>query len=291
MGQNTLLLNVAASDAVIIADVVSSGRATQRKVKKPLTLRHQPLLSQLARPSFNPSNACLAPKKDAAHNICLLSCMKAYEHLTQRKSHRSLELFRGLVLAEIAAAQFVSGAESEGASGTKPPVSHQVMYDSLITRFYADAFDNVSGSGITHSPSSVATVSVLGALAAQEVIKSITHIHTPVSQFQLFESLDSSPFSSEVVAELAGLRVFVVGAGAIGCELLKNFALMNISTADGLTGIDVNQTGHVNSGSDGTCDGNIKSSGAWSELQRGGVVVTDMDHIERSNLNRQLLFR
>jgi len=47
----------------------------------------------------------------------------------------------------------------------------------------------------------------------------------------------------------------VVGAGAIGCELLKNFALIGLG-----------------------CDG-------------GNVTVTDMDMIERSNLNRQFLFR
>jgi molybdopterin/thiamine biosynthesis adenylyltransferase len=48
----------------------------------------------------------------------------------------------------------------------------------------------------------------------------------------------------------------VVGAGAIGCELLKNFAMMGL--------------------------------GASPE---GKIVVTDMDLIERSNLNRQFLFR
>lgn len=51
------------------------------------------------------------------------------------------------------------------------------------------------------------------------------------------------------------MKYFVVGAGAIGCELLKNFAMMGI-------------------GSDG-----------------GQVTVTDMDLIEKSNLNRQFLFR
>lgn len=50
--------------------------------------------------------------------------------------------------------------------------------------------------------------------------------------------------------------MFKVGAGAIGCELLKNFALMGL--------------------------------GAGKE---GSVTVTDMDFIERSNLNRQFLFR
>ncbi|KAL1480006.1 hypothetical protein MTO96_051395, partial [Rhipicephalus appendiculatus] len=46
-----------------------------------------------------------------------------------------------------------------------------------------------------------------------------------------------------------------VGAGAIGCELLKNFAMMGLGGNDGL------------------------------------IHVTDMDVIERSNLNRQFLFR
>lgn len=47
----------------------------------------------------------------------------------------------------------------------------------------------------------------------------------------------------------------MVGAGAIGCELLKNFAMMGV-------------------GADG-----------------GQITVTDMDLIEKSNLNRQFLFR
>ncbi len=47
-----------------------------------------------------------------------------------------------------------------------------------------------------------------------------------------------------------------VGAGAIGCEILKNFAMMGV--------------------------------GASPE---GTVFVTDMDIIEKSNLNRQFLFR
>lgn len=47
-----------------------------------------------------------------------------------------------------------------------------------------------------------------------------------------------------------------VGAGAIGCEHLKNFAMMGIGCG-----------------------------------AAGQVFVTDMDTIEKSNLNRQFLFR
>jgi ubiquitin-activating enzyme E1 len=51
-------------------------------------------------------------------------------------------------------------------------------------------------------------------------------------------------------------RWFIVGAGAIGCELLKNFAMIGVG-----------------------CDKNRK---------RGGLKITDMDQIEISNLNRQV---
>jgi ubiquitin-activating enzyme E1 len=53
-----------------------------------------------------------------------------------------------------------------------------------------------------------------------------------------------------------GLRTFLVGAGAIGCEMLKSWAAMGVGCGDG-----------------------------------GGVTITDMDRIERSNLSRQFLFR
>lgn len=56
--------------------------------------------------------------------------------------------------------------------------------------------------------------------------------------------------------KLADLKVFLVGAGALGCEFLKNFALMGV-------GIGPN----------------------------GSVTVTDDDTIEKSNLSRQFLFR
>jgi molybdopterin/thiamine biosynthesis adenylyltransferase len=54
----------------------------------------------------------------------------------------------------------------------------------------------------------------------------------------------------------------MVGAGAIGCELLKNFAMLGIGRAKK----DFNKKG-------------------------GSIVLTDPDIIEVSNLNRQFLFR
>ena len=47
-----------------------------------------------------------------------------------------------------------------------------------------------------------------------------------------------------------------MGAGALGCELLKNMAMMGVGSSP-----------------------------------EGAVYVTDMDTIEKSNLNRQFLFR
>ena len=63
-------------------------------------------------------------------------------------------------------------------------------------------------------------------------------------------------FGQDMVAKLAKLNYFLVGAGAIGCEMVKNWAMMGLGAGEG-----------------------------------GKVVVTDPDTIEKSNLNRQFLFR
>ena len=63
-------------------------------------------------------------------------------------------------------------------------------------------------------------------------------------------------FGRQFQKKLGDMRYFVVGAGAIGCELLKNFSMMGVGAGE-----------------------------------KGQVFVTDMDLIEKSNLNRQFLFR
>ena len=65
-----------------------------------------------------------------------------------------------------------------------------------------------------------------------------------------------SIFGEETQNNLEKLNIFIIGAGAVGCELLKNFAMMGIST-------------------------NKKSK----------LIITDHDRIEKSNLNRQFLFK
>lgn len=68
----------------------------------------------------------------------------------------------------------------------------------------------------------------------------------------------------DVVDRLAETRLFMVGAGAIGCELLKNYAMLGVGCAK-------------------------KDEKAGKK--GGSIVLTDPDVIEVSNLNRQFLFR
>ena len=62
-------------------------------------------------------------------------------------------------------------------------------------------------------------------------------------------------FGEDVQKKLNSLNIFLIGAGAIGCEYLKNFSMMGISSKE------------------------------------GNITLTDFDKIELSNLNRQFLFR
>ena len=61
---------------------------------------------------------------------------------------------------------------------------------------------------------------------------------------------------SDLFKRIQSCKLFMIGAGAIGCELLKNYAMLGLG-----------------SGKDGQ------------------IIITDPDVIEVSNLNRQFLFR
>ncbi|OAG29325.1 ubiquitin-activating enzyme E1 [Nematocida displodere] len=119
--------------------------------------------------------------------------------------------------------------------------------------------------------------SVAGGIAAHEALKACSHKFSPLQQFMYYHALEALPPSiykkkregfvekpgrygplykifGEDTEKIFKMGIFVIGAGAIGCEHLKNLALL----------------------------------GAGKD---GALSVTDMDGIERSNLNRQFLFR
>ena len=118
---------------------------------------------------------------------------------------------------------------------------------------------------------------IFGGVMGQEVIKACTGKFHPTFQWYHHDCEEALPaevpapladehkqsryaaqlqvFGSAMQEKLAALNVFLVGSGALGCEFLKNFALMGIS-----------------------CD-------------KGRTTVTDDDTIEKSNLSRQFLFR
>lgn len=108
--------------------------------------------------------------------------------------------------------------------------------------------------------------SYFGGLIASEAIKFITNKYLPISQWYFWEDksyLNYYPNGSNNTEKLVGKETyqkmingkwFLIGSGAIGCEMLKNLALMNFATQD------------------------------------GKIYVTDPDTIEVSNLSRQFLF-
>ncbi|KAK6175636.1 hypothetical protein SNE40_014049 [Patella caerulea] len=122
---------------------------------------------------------------------------------------------------------------------------------------------------------------VIGGITAQEVMKACSGKFMPILQFLYFDALECLPvdaekvitqdsckakncrydgqiavFGEEFQKKIENINYFLVGAGAIGCEMLKNWALMGVGCGE-----------------------------------KGHVTVTDMDTIEKSNLNRQFLFR
>ncbi|CAA0816861.1 Ubiquitin-activating enzyme E1 2 [Striga hermonthica] len=119
---------------------------------------------------------------------------------------------------------------------------------------------------------------MFGGIVGQEVVKACSGKFHPLFQFFYFDSIESLPtevsdpsdfrpinsrydaqisvFGSKLQKKLEDAKVFVVGSGALGCEFLKNLALMGVSCG-----------------------------------KQGKLTITDDDVIEKSNLSRQFLFR
>jgi|694.fasta_scaffold101824_1 ubiquitin-activating enzyme E1 len=138
--------------------------------------------------------------------------------------------------------------------------------DDLLEKFY-----------VTYDGKLVPMNSIIGGTVSQEILKACSGKFTPIYQWLYFDSLDClsenykqanrirknnrydsqiKVFGQQLQEKLLNMKYFIVGSGAIGCELLKNYAMIGLGCGD-----------------------------------NGKIYITDMDTIEKSNLNRQFLFR
>lgn len=144
--------------------------------------------------------------------------------------------------------------------------------------------DVLSSSIVRHLASGSRTIlspmcTALGGIVGQEVLKACSGKFTPIKGFLYLDAIETLPdtnltleevtpthvsrydsqigvFGRQAQKDIKNLNYFLIGAGAIGCEMLKTWALMGLGC--------------------GYC---------------GQIFLTDMDMIEKSNLNRQFLFR
>ncbi|KAM6159579.1 ubiquitin-like modifier-activating enzyme 7 isoform 2-T2 [Erethizon dorsatum] len=241
-------------DTSTFSPYLRGGAVTE--VKRPETVRHKPLDRALLQPCVVAPSA-----REVHHAHCLHQAFLAlhkFEHLYGRPLQPWDPVDAEIMVTLARDLEPLKGAEEE-------------PLDEALLRTVA-----LSSAGVL-SP----MAAILGAVAAQEVLKAISKKFMPLDQWLYFDALDCLPEDEELLPNpedcapkdwrydgqiavfgagfqetLSHQRYLLVGAGAIGCELLKGFALVGL--------------------------------GAGAS---GGVTVADMDYIERSNLSRQFLFR
>ncbi|XP_045386162.1 ubiquitin-like modifier-activating enzyme 7 isoform X3 [Lemur catta] len=245
-------------DTTTFSPYLRGGAITE--VKRPRTVRHEPLDTALLQP-----------------RVVAQSPQEVYRAYCLHQAFRALHKFQHLNGQlpqpwDVVDAETVVGLarDLEPMKGTEEEPLEEPL-DEVLVRTVA-----LSSAGVL---SPMATM--LGAVAAQEVLKAISRKFMPLDQWLYFDALDCLPEDGELLhnpedctprgcrydgqiavfgasfqEKLSCQHYLLVGAGAIGCELLKGFALMGL-------------------GAGGS----------------GGLTVADMDHVERSNLSRQFLFR
>eukprot|EP00602_Paraphysomonas_sp_CaronLab_P005915 CAMPEP_0185034766 /NCGR_PEP_ID=MMETSP1103-20130426/24902_1 /TAXON_ID=36769 /ORGANISM="Paraphysomonas bandaiensis, Strain Caron Lab Isolate" /LENGTH=1127 /DNA_ID=CAMNT_0027571547 /DNA_START=173 /DNA_END=3553 /DNA_ORIENTATION=- len=258
-----------------------TSRLYLRKVSHPVEVNHLSLRDIFMKPKFAPINACLNKATNSLMNSLLLAAFLVSDktYALNESDDWEKEVQHRLQTMEIDPLSDHVGGSS------KPPFVRSFL------RRMKPSFVRSREGRFLECP---ATVSVIGALTSQEAIKSVASSHMPLNQMILFEALDVLPTDIErrsstvspeqeidmlaLSGDVAGInqlfggslsqhlrksKLFIVGAGAVGSEVLKILAQYGIGT----------------------------NSAEHNDTESGRILLADPDHIERSNLNRQLLFR
>lgn len=216
-----------------------------KEIKQPKILSFQSLKEQLYRPSLTISNYAKMMHPYLTH----------VSYLAIKQGPKSIDDFINIVQIEV-------NKLNEKLNDLNLNVN------AAEEKFFKIFFN--SAKGIFHPLNAI-----FGGLIAQEALKSITNKFTPIKQWFHLDYVDLYENSSQInlkndkydslryafggentLNRLMVTKLFMVGCGAIGCEMIKNYAALGIACGNS-----------------------------------GLVTITDNDLIEKSNLNRQFLFR
>mmetsp|Transcript_18112 Transcript_18112/g.27166 ORF Transcript_18112/g.27166 Transcript_18112/m.27166 type:complete len:1043 (-) Transcript_18112:182-3310(-) len=229
-----------------------------QQVKIPVTFKFQSLEEQLEAPKIAWTDFVL---EEASH--CLRVGISSFE-----EKHKRLPDPTNIAEAK----QVVEFAVEYGKSVKLPLGEKKTRSIELDTKVQEKLVKLASAACAQITP----MTATMGGLVGQEIIKGCMAKFTPLRQFMYFNALQALPtepigkhhapkgtryddyyavFGNKVQEKIFDLNMFLIGSGAIGCEMLKNWAMMGLSTGS------------------------------------GKITITDMDSIEKSNLSRQFLFR
>lgn len=235
-------------------DLLGSGGVVEQ-VKSPRTLRFLPLAHALATPEPLLLRDGADPDSDRPRLL----------HV----AFQALEQFTVARCGQLPVSGDAADAETvlQLAHAIETPEIHWSAANDALVRALA-----LSARGLV-----APMAALLGGLVAQEALKACSAKLSPIRQWLYVDAAESwgpvtvdecaprdgrydgqlAVWGRQAHAKLRALRLFLVGAGAIGGELLKNWALMGLGSA-----------------------------GGSAQLH-----VADMELIQKSHLHRHLLFR
>jgi ubiquitin-activating enzyme E1 len=242
-------------DTTGYSDYVSGGIIEQ--VKLPITISFKSFVNSLSDPYNQKVNDPIDFSK-FGRNEMLHACTNAlFDYFDTTNELPELNNDEQVQICVSLAKNIIGTSKSDWAKNCEE------FNENVASNFFRWARSQITG-----------VTAFLGGVVAQEIVK-YTGKYSPLNQWLWFEFGETTKelpvvnrklqnsryddqtaiYGQETTEKLANYNLFMIGAGALGCEFLKNFALMGISTNSGIT------------------------------------KVTDNDNIEVSNLNRQFLFR
>lgn len=245
------------ADALISVDFAKIGRAEQLHIALQALTEFEAMHKSLPE-TRNPNDA--AQVLELALNLNARMKQLGEEKGGEPKEKAALNPFlsveevdKGVVknVAYFAACMFQPMATFVGGVAAQEAIKITGKYHPIFQWLYYDCFELIASDADSANASANANANGSVRMDPEE--------YTGVnSQYDDLIAI----WGRKMQSKLAQLNIFLVGAGALGCEYAKNLALL------------------------GCCTGSLSP-----DKTKGRLTITDMDKIETSNLNRQFLFR